>query len=367
MPDLEVTYEIQTQADAVEGFARDVLLEQTFETPQEVVDRYPDLAELGRGRVQSIQEIDDGRYHVRLAIPDHNALDAGQVLNVIFGNAAIHRGIRLIDFDPTPNLIERLPGPVNGVAGVRERLQVPTRPLTATALKPVGLPLSEITKLCRELADSGIDVIKDDHYLSDQPACPFEERIRACADIAAAASDRQGRPIWYVPSISGTPSEVERRIALAREAGIECIMLAPMALGLPVLAEVAANNSDMVILAHPSFSPMTAFTPEALWGKLFRMFGADAVIFVNAGGRFDYSEERCRLVAATMMAPLHGCRPSLPVPAGGVGVEQVERVIRSYGNDCMLLVGGSILRASDRRSAAERFVASVEEHALLTN
>ncbi len=363
----EVTYEVQSTAADIEQFASEVLLEQTFETPREVVDRYPELAQKGRGSIQSIDEIDEGRFRLRLLIPDHNALDAAQLLNAVFGNAAIHPGVRLMDFEPTEAMARQAPGPTVGTDGIRRKLRIPTRPLTASALKPVGLPLSEIAALCEDFASSGIDVIKDDHYLSDQPACSFEERIERCAAIANEASAKHGRPIWYVPSISGTPAEVRRRVEFALEAGVKCVMLAPMTLGLPLMAEVAADHPELVVLAHPSFSPMASFTPEVLWGKLFRMFGADAIIFVNAGGRFNYSVESCRLVAATMRAPLHGLKPALPVPAGGVSVEHVEEVIGRYGNDCMLLVGGSILKARDRRDAARRFVASVEEHALLTD
>jgi ribulose-bisphosphate carboxylase large chain len=35
-------------------------------------------------------------------------------------------------------------------------------------------------------------------------------------------------------------------------------------------------------------------TPPLLLGKLFRLFGADAMIFPHHGGRFGYSAATCR-------------------------------------------------------------------------
>lgn len=363
----EVTYEVQSTAAEIEATAEALLLEQTFETPLTVLERYPRLYERGRGRIGSIREVDENRFRVRLLLPDQHAHDASQLLNLIFGNAAIHPHSRLIGVEPTASMTRLLPGPTVGMQGIREKLMIPTRPLTATALKPVGLPLSEIVALCRDFAASGIDVIKDDHYLSDHPDCPFEERVRQCSMVVRDAGQKHGRPIWYVPSISGTPSSVRRQIDFALEAGVACVMLAPMALGLPLLAEIAAEYPELTILSHPSFSPLASFALEVLWGTLFRMYGADAIIFVSAGGRFDYSLETCRLITANMRASLHGIRPSLAVPAGGISIGKVKDVVRAYGNDSMLLIGGSILKARNRREAAMRFVESVDEHTLLTS
>jgi len=36
------------------------------------------------------------------------------------------------------------------------------------------------------------------------------------------------------------------------------------------------------------------------------------------------------------------------VPAGGMSVERVAEIVASYGEDTMLLVGGSLLAAGDR-------------------
>lgn len=360
----EVTYRL-TSVDAsdIDDLASDLLLEQTFETPQEVVNKYVGLAERA-GEVHDIRPAANGAVDVTLHLPDDDIQDVAQFVNRIFGNVSIHPNIRLIDFIPSSGLARRFEGPRLGAEGIREAFGFPPRPLTCTALKPVGLSADQLAELCRTFAESGIDIIKDDHYLSDQPTAPFKERIKRCADVAADVSARQGRPIWYVPSVSGSPDEVRRRCEATEDAGLRAVMLAPMTTGLPVLHSVR-RDTDLAILTHPSFSPVASIAPKVLWSTLFRMLGADAVIFVNAGGRFDYSVEECRTVAATMMAPVFDLKASLPVPAGGIALDDVPHTIQRYGNDCALLVGGSLLKQKDLGAATRRFVEAVAKNALL--
>jgi ribulose-bisphosphate carboxylase large chain len=76
---------------------------------------------------------------------------------------------------------------------------------------------------------------------------------------------------------------------------------------------------------------------------MFRMFGADATIFPNFGGRFSYDRATCRAIAQRAREPLGNFAPSLPVPAGGMRTERVGEMIEEFGTDVMLLIGGHLL------------------------
>jgi ribulose-bisphosphate carboxylase large chain len=104
--------------------------------------------------------------------------------------------------------------------------------------------------------------------------------------------------------------------------------------------------------------------PALLLGKLLRIFGADAVVFPNHGGRFGYSPDTCRALARTALAELDGLEPCLPVPAGGMTPGRVREMLAFYGPDVMLLIGGALLEARDRLAeATAAFVAEVHNHA----
>ena len=92
---------------------------------------------------------------------------------------------------------------------------------------------------------------------------------------------------------------MRRQIAVARELGVATVLIAPMIAGLANTYRLVKDHPDLVFLAHPSMAGLTRIAPALLLGKLFRLIGADAIVFPNHGGRFGYSAATCRSIAAT--------------------------------------------------------------------
>jgi ribulose-bisphosphate carboxylase large chain len=116
----------------------------------------------------------------------------------------------------------------------------------------------------------------------------------------------------------------------------------------------------VAFFAHPSLGGAARIAPPLLIGKLFRLIGADAVVFPNHGGRFGYSPETCRALAAAARDRGAGMRPCVPVPAGGMSTERVGEMLDFYGREIMLLIGGALLAARERLAeATAAFVAEV--------
>ena len=139
------------------------------------------------------------------------------------------------------------------------------------------------------------------------------------------------------------------------------VLVAPMLVGLPAFRDLVDEFPDFVYLAHPSFGGAARIAPPLLFGKIFRLFGADAPIFVNYGGRFAYPPAVCAALAAAARAPWGDLRPALPVPAGGMRLDRVDELLDFYGPDTMLLIGGNLLLAEGEAllSRAHEFVAKV--------
>jgi ribulose-bisphosphate carboxylase large chain len=153
------------------------------------------------------------------------------------------------------------------------------------------------------------------------------------------------------------------QIALARDAGADTVMIAPMVAGVSNFHRLVVDNPDMAFLAHPSLAGAARIAPPFHFGKLFRMLGADAVVFPNHGGRFGYSPETCRAIAQAALEARQGLEPCMPVPAGGMSRERVPEMLDFYGPDIMLLIGGGLLEARDRLTEATAdFVAAVRRH-----
>jgi len=353
-PALRVTYHVtaSNQPD-LDARVESLLLEQTVELPRAALrDKF--VLENIVGQLVSTQTIADGKHAVVIDFPiSATANDPAQFLNVLFGNSSIQEHVALADFklpapEEWPQREHALPGPQFGTAGLRQITGVHGRALTSTALKPIGLTIERLALLCDLFAGAGIDIIKDDHGLANQSFHPFTERVRACQRAVREANRKSGRQAIYAPNLIGTPSAVLEQLKFAQDEGVCAVMIAPMLLGLPFMAEIAANHASVPIIAHPSFGGATRIAPELLYGKLFPLYGADATIFANFGGRFSYSRETCRKLAGALTHPGEpGLISTLPMPAGGIKYQNVTDVLSFYGTDVVLLLGGGLYEAGD--------------------
>jgi len=368
-PALRVTYHVTAANPSdLEARVESLLLEQTVELPRAAL-RDPFVLENIVGRVASIAALSDSLHRVIIDFPIiATADDPAQFLNVLFGNSSIQSHVLLADFElpaEWPGRRHALPGPQFGTAGLRKILGVPERALTSTALKPIGLSTERLAFLCGLFAQAGVDLIKDDHGLANHSFHPFQDRVRACQRAVREANRATGRQSIYAPNLTGMPSVVLEQLKFAQDEGVGAVMIAPMLLGMPLLAEVVAKHAKVPILGHPSFGGATRIAPELLYGKLFPLYGADATIFANFGGRFAYSKETCGGIARALTQPaIPGLAPTLPMPAGGIKYHQVADVLSFYKREVILLIGGGLYEAGDDaalRARAEEFVRHVGE------
>jgi ribulose-bisphosphate carboxylase large chain len=253
----------------------------------------------------------------------------------------------LADVELPDAAFDWIPGPRAGISGLRALTGVWERPLLATALKPMGLRAEQVAALCRGFACAGVDVVKDDHGLADHPFCPFEKRVEACMRAVEEAARETGRRTLYVPNVIGAPDDVARQLAFARNVGIQAVLLSPMLLGLPLLQQLASAPDGLPIIAHPALGGTVRIAEAVLYGKLFRWYGADAVIFPHAGGRFGYSRETCRELADALREVHTRVRTAFPMPGGGIRMERVSELLAFYGRDCILLIGSSLYETGD--------------------
>jgi ribulose-bisphosphate carboxylase large chain len=362
-PALRVTYHVtaSTQPE-LEARVESLLLEQTVELPRAALhDKF--VLENIVGRLAFIKAIGAEKHAVAIDFPiSATGNDPAQFLNVLFGNSSIQDHVALADFKlprskEWPQHEQALPGPQFGAAGLRHLTGVHDRALTSTALKPIGLSIDRLALLCGLFANAGIDLIKDDHGLANQSFHPFAERVRACQKAVREANRTTGRQAVYVPNLVGTPSTVLEQLKFAQGEGVGAVMLAPMLLGLPFMAEIVANHASVAVIAHPSFGGATRILPELLYGKLFPLYGADATIFANFGGRFSYSRETCRKLAGALTHPDEpSLIPTLPMPAGGIKYQNVADVLAFYGTEVVLLIGGGLYEAGDDAALYARAV-----------
>jgi ribulose-bisphosphate carboxylase large chain len=344
---IRVTYLVRAAAGCVAERAEALLLEQAVELPRAAVrDRW--VAEHILGCVEEIRAVEDGVHRVTIAHPLATAAaDPAQLLNVLFGNSSLQPDLLLEDVELPDAAFAWLPGPRAGIAGLRALARAAGRPLLAAALKPMGLGPARLAELCGTFARAGIDIVKDDHGLADHPFCPFEARVEACLGAVEDAARETGERAVYVPNLIGTPERIGRQLEFARRAGVGAVLISPMLQGLPLLHQLASEADGLPLIAHPALGGVLRAAEAVLFGKIFRWYGADAVVFPHAGGRFSFSADTCRTLAAALRSEHPRVRAAFPMPAGGLRVEQIGELLEFYGPDCILLIGGSLYQAGD--------------------
>ena len=364
MSRLTAVYRIRSDAAAIAARARAIAVEQSVEMPVEAIDDATVLAGIV-GRVEEIGDLGGGVFEARIALAvATTGGEPGQLLNMLFGNSSIHDDVVLHDVELPPAMAASFGGPRHGLEGLRRRCDAAGRAMTCSALKPQGLAADALALIAGRLAEGGIDYIKDDHGLADQAYSPFAERVRAVTGALSEVARATGRRTRYAPSLSGDLDAMRRQAALAREFGIDIVLIAPMIAGLANFHALVRGFPDMAFMAHPAMAGAARIAPPLLLGRLFRMLGADATIFPNFGGRFGYAAETCRALADRARMPYHDLKGSAPVPAGGMTAERVPGMLDFYGRDVMLLIGGGLLSARERLAeAAAGFARQVASHA----
>ncbi len=364
---LAAVYELTCPDDQAETRARDICLEQTVEFPEDRIPRQ-EIRDQIVGRIASIETFGPDRHRAVIEYPIEAAGEEfPQLINLLFGNISIKPGVRLVRFELPPSMLNTYRGPRFGQSGLRRRLGSRPGPLVCTAIKPMGLGPEELADLTYRLALGGIDLIKDDHGLADQPFCRFAPRVQLCSAAVQRANSQTGGNCVYVPNVTGPTQLILPRAHLAKRAGAGGLLFLPGLAGLDTMRWLADQDDlCLPILAHPAFQgPYTMRGDEgishgALYGQLNRLAGADAVIFPNFGGRFSFTPEQCRDLVDGCTCAMGHLPTVFPVPAGGMRVERVPELYEFYGDDCILLVGGDLHRhGSDLTENCRRLIEMV--------
>ncbi len=331
--------------------ARDICLEQTVEFPEELVPAGMIRDEIV-GRIEDFRPVGACAYQATVSYAvETTANEFTQLLNVVFGNISIKPGYRVERLELPHSLLCQYRGPRFGREGLREFLGVKSRPLLFTALKPMGLNPGHLADMAYQCALGGIDMIKDDHGLTDQIFASFEERVYRCVEAVEKANSKTGRRCIYIPNITAPADKILLRAKIAKGLGAKGLIVSPAITGLDIM-RILANDDELAlpVFSHPAFqgsyvtSPDNGISHFALFGQITRLAGADAVIYPNFGGRFSFTREECEAIAGGTGVEMGRIKKIFPSPGGGISLDRIEELLEVYGKEVVFLVGGGLFR-----------------------
>lgn len=259
--------------------------------------------------------------------------------------------LRLMDVDFPAEFAAAYPGPAFGIAGTRRLAGVDGRPLIGTIVKPsVGLSPEDTATLVKELAEGGIDFIKDDELQGNGPHCPLSARVESVMRVLNAHADRTGKKVMYAFNITGEVDEMKRNADLVRDAGGTCVMVSLFSIGLAGLSAIR-RHAELPLHCHRNGWGLFSRSPDIgigfrAWQKFWRLAGADHLHVNGIANKFTESDasviDAARSVGETVCAT--AAYAAMPVFSSGQTAAQVEPTLSALGHsDFIYCAGGGIM------------------------
>lgn len=316
---------------------------------------------------------------IQIAYPDANfSRDIPALLVTVFGKLSMDGRIKLIDLSFSDHFLAGFPGPKFGIQGVRELLGVHDRPLLMSIFKSViGHDLSTLREQFYLQAAGGVDLIKDDEILFENPLTPIEKRVEICMQAAKQAGQETGQKLLYAVNLTGPTFSLLDQARKAIDAGANALLFNVLSYGFDVLSELSRHPDIKVpIMAHPALagafypSPHHGISANVLLGKLLRLAGADLCLFPSPYGSVVMPREENMAIKEVLLtenasdytvsaeileaagAPVKASeqpeasglqlKTSFPVPSAGIHPGLVPLILRDFGGQVVVNAGGGI-------------------------
>lgn len=279
----------------------------------------------------------------------------------IFGMKAV-KWLRLLDIQLPAWYLKGFKGPRHGIPGLRKRLKIPKRPLTATVPKPkLGWSAQEHADLGYEAWVGGMDLVKDDENLTDQSFNRFAKRVELMTRRRAEAEKETGEVKSALINVTAETREALKRAKLLADNGWEYAMIDVVTTGWAALQTLRDEFEDLDLAIHAHRAMHAMFTKDESHGmampclaKLLRTVGVDQLHAGTVVGKLvspahevlasaDSLRERRVQPRRNLLEQDWGRhKPAFPVASGGLHTGIVPDVMRIFGPDQVIQLGGGV-------------------------
>jgi len=357
MKDLIATYYYRPKNGIDAEFAANAIREEqttgTWTSLSTVNDKTAYVHKLD-GSVEEITPAGDGGYITKILYP-YEIFEIGnipQYLSVIAGNLfglGKIEAVRLLDIDLPKELCGC--GPKFGIEGVRKLTGTDKsrRPHVGTIIKPkVGLNPKDTAEVAYQAAIGGLDLIKDDETLTNQPFCPLIDRLEAVMDALDRAKDETGKQVLYALNVT---TGGERIVELAHKAiahGANMLMVDVLTAGFSAIQALAEDPAvNVPIHVHRTMHGALTRNPQhgiamRPIAKLVRSAGGDQLHTGTVSGKMGGKAEEVLGDNKAITQRLQYLKPTFPVASGGLHPGKVAAEIAKLGTDIILQAGGGI-------------------------
>ena len=262
-------------------------------------------------------------------------------------------GLKLLDIALPQPFRDRYPGPQFGIPGTRQLAGVPKLPLVGTIIKPsVGLSPEATAAMVAQLAEGGIDFIKDDELQSNGPHCPLEARVKAVMAVLNAHAEKTGKKVMFAFNITGEIDEMRAHHDTVLAHGGTSVMVSLNSIGLPGVTALR-RHSQLPIHAHRNGWGMLSRSPAlgmsfVAFQKFHRLAGIDQVHVNGIRNKFCEPDDSVIASGRACLTPMfdgpnRGCE-IMPVFSSGQWAGQAIDTYKAIqSTDLIYACGGGIV------------------------
>jgi ribulose 1,5-bisphosphate carboxylase large subunit-like protein len=293
----------------------------------------------------------EGRWLLRVRFPTENfGAQFPMLLTTLVGNdPSTSLTTRLVDIELPAAFQAAFPGPRHGVDGWRQLTGVRDRPLLLNMIKPcTGYSPAVGAGLVEEVARGGVDLIKDDELLADPSFNRVAERSRVYRTRLEEVAGQTGHRARYIANVTQRAARLLDTARAAIDGGADAVMVNGLAVGLDAVQALAEGDLGVPVLVHTTTAEVltggtgSGIGQAVLFGRLLRLAGADAVFTSTPYSRRPLPPAVYDRTVAWLVEPWGALRPVMPMLAGGVTGPMILPLVRRFGVDVMLGIGGAI-------------------------
>jgi len=268
----------------------------------------------------------------------------------IFGMKAV-KNLRLIDYEPPQSYIKGFRGPQYGIKGIRELLKVDKRPILATVPKPkIGFSAEEQAQVAYDIWTGGIDLLKDDENLSSLSFNKFEKRVEYALKMREKVEAEIGERRSYLINITAETEEMKKRARFVADLNWEFVMIDIVTTGWAALQTMREVCEDLKLAIHAHRAMHATFTRNPKHGismfalaKTARLIGVDQIHTGTVVGKLEGSEEEVTKINEFLRKDWYHIKQSFPVSSGGLHPGLLPEILKRFGSDLVIQVGGGVL------------------------
>lgn len=340
---IEVDYRFPPDIDA-EKQAKIIAIGQTVGTWDARFAHREASLQSHLGEVVSVKGESSGYNMATVRFPESNVEnDIPSLLTMIFGKYSMAGAAKVTAVRLPENYGLR---PKFGIAGIRSQLNAFNRPLIMAIFKPaLGLSAGDHAEIFQEVAEAGLDIIKDDEILGNLDSAPTLERLQACRQVIDSVKRQTGRNVLYAVNVTGNAAKLLQSARELVRNGANALLLNVFSYGFSILEALAVDPEiNVPIFTHPagagaiSAAPDYGFAYSVALGTLMSYAGADAVLYPAHYGNLPFDPHQEAQIRDNLRA-----RGVMPVPSAGIHPGVVSKAVADYGQDVILNAGTGIM------------------------